>query len=55
MEHDMMAPANGDADRDFAAIMIPHHQDAMEMAEAEPSGRSVRSCRAMLAQPGAGW
>jgi ribosomal protein L16 Arg81 hydroxylase len=35
MERDMMAPANGDADRDFAAMMIPHHQGAVEMAEAE--------------------
>jgi len=35
MDHDMMAPATGDADRDFANMMIPHHQGAVEMAEAE--------------------
>jgi uncharacterized protein (DUF305 family) len=35
MDHDMMAPATGDADRDFASMMIPHHQGAVEMAEAE--------------------
>ena len=35
MDHDMMAPATGDADRDFVTIMIPHHQGAVEMAEAE--------------------
>ena len=35
MDHAMMAPATGDADRDFAVMMIPHHQGAVEMAEAE--------------------
>jgi len=35
MDHDMMQPSGGDADRDFAAMMIPHHQGAIEMAEAE--------------------
>jgi len=35
MDHDMMAPATGDADRDFADMMIPHHQGAVEMAQAE--------------------
>ena len=35
MERDMMAPASGDADRDFAAMMVPHHQGAVEMAQAE--------------------
>ncbi len=35
MEHDMMAAPSGDPDRDFAAMMIPHHQAAIDMAEAE--------------------
>ena len=35
MGHNMMAPPSGDADRDFATMMIPHHQGAVEMAEAE--------------------
>ena len=29
------APMNGDADHDFAAMMMPHHQGAIEMAKAE--------------------
>ena len=35
MDRDMMAPASGGADRDFATMMIPHHQGAVDMAEAE--------------------
>jgi len=35
MDHDMMQPPSGDADRDFAAMMVPHHQGAVDMAEAE--------------------
>jgi uncharacterized protein (DUF305 family) len=31
----MMAKPTGDVDRDFAEMMIPHHQGAIEMAEAE--------------------
>ena len=29
------APMNGSADHDFAAMMIPHHQGAIDMAKAE--------------------
>ncbi|MBS0363591.1 MAG: DUF305 domain-containing protein [Proteobacteria bacterium] len=35
MHHAMMAPSSGDPDRDFAAMMIPHHQGAVDMAQAE--------------------
>jgi uncharacterized protein (DUF305 family) len=29
------APMTGDPDRDFAAMMIPHHRGAIDMAKAE--------------------
>jgi hypothetical protein len=29
------APMNGNADHDFASMMIPHHQGAIDMAKAE--------------------
>jgi uncharacterized protein (DUF305 family) len=36
MDRDMSAAAmTGDIDRDFAAMMIPHHQGAIDMAKAE--------------------
>lgn len=33
MHKDMAVPLTGDADRDFLAGMIPHHQGAVDMAE----------------------
>jgi uncharacterized protein (DUF305 family) len=35
MHHDMtLAPTNGVPDHDFVAMMIPHHQGAIDMAKA---------------------
>jgi len=36
MSHDMAnAPMNGNVDHDFVTMMIPHHQGAIDMAQAE--------------------
>ena len=35
MMADMTIKPTGDADRDFVAMMIPHHQGAIDMAQAE--------------------
>jgi uncharacterized protein (DUF305 family) len=35
MHADMGIQSSGDPDRDFAALMIPHHQGAIDMAKAE--------------------
>ena len=35
MHQAMAVPSTGDPDRDFAAMMIPHHQGAIDMAQAE--------------------
>ena len=35
MDRGMMTPPTGNPDRDFARMMIPHHQGAIDMAEAE--------------------
>ena len=35
MERDMMVPRTTDPDRDFAAMMIPHHQGAIDMARTQ--------------------
>lgn len=32
MDRDMMVAPSGNPDRDFAAMMIPHHQGAVDMA-----------------------
>ena len=35
MNSDMAVPPSGNYDRDFAAMMIPHHQGAVDMARIE--------------------
>ena len=35
MDRDMSIRHTGDPDHDFAAMMIPHHQGAIDMAKAE--------------------
>jgi uncharacterized protein (DUF305 family) len=35
MMADMAVKPTGDADRDFVAMMVPHHQGAVDMAKAE--------------------
>jgi hypothetical protein len=35
MDQDMMVKPSGNYDRDFAAMMVPHHQGAVEMARIE--------------------
>jgi uncharacterized protein (DUF305 family) len=35
MHKDMNIAPTGDPDRDFAAVMIPHHQGAIDMAKVE--------------------
>src|SRR5229473_8622269 len=35
MMADMMIKPTGDVDRDFVAMMVPHHQGAVDMAQAE--------------------
>jgi uncharacterized protein (DUF305 family) len=38
MHHAMAIPFTGNADRDFAAAMIPHHQGAIDMTRAGMKG-----------------
>ena len=46
MDHEMSAASmDGNADHDFAAMMIPHHQGAIDMAKAELSHGSDPTMR----------
>jgi glutaredoxin len=47
MHRDMAAPMSGDADRDFAAMMIPHHRGAIDMARVELAYGKDARLRAM--------
>ena len=47
MMKSMMAPMSGDADKDFAMMMIGHHQGAIDMAEAELKFGKDEKLRAM--------
>jgi glutaredoxin len=47
MNRDMNAPMSGDADRDFAIMMIPHHIGAIDMAKVELQFGRDRTLRAM--------
>jgi uncharacterized protein (DUF305 family) len=35
MSREMLVKETGDVDRDFVAVMVPHHQGAIDMARAE--------------------
>lgn len=37
-DDDAAGTSTGDSDRDFAMQMVPHHQEAIEMAQAELQG-----------------
>jgi uncharacterized protein (DUF305 family) len=50
MHKDMDIPYTGDADRDFAAGMIPHHQGAIEMARIELRHGKDPAMRALAEQ-----
>ncbi len=46
MDHDIAAaPMDGNVDHDFAAMMIPHHQGAIDMAKGELSWGKDRVMR----------
>lgn len=44
MNRDMMVAPSGDPDRDFAAMMIPHHQGAVDMARHPVAIREGSRC-----------
>ena len=47
MMQEMTKPPSGNADKDFAMMMIPHHQGAIEMAKAELQYGKDKKLRAM--------
>ncbi len=47
MHHAMMVEPSGDVDRDFAAMMVPHHQGAIDMAQMELKSGKDAKMRAM--------
>jgi uncharacterized protein (DUF305 family) len=47
MMHNMMKPLTGDPDKDFVMMMLPHHQDAIDMAKIELKYGKDPTLRAM--------
>lgn len=47
MMQDMKMPMSGDADKDFAMMMMHHHQGAIDMAEVELKYGKDETLRAM--------
>jgi uncharacterized protein (DUF305 family) len=47
MTKEMSKPMTGDADKDFAMMMIPHHQGAIDMAKVELQHGKDPKLRAM--------
>jgi len=45
MKADMMVKPTGDIDRDFVEMMVPHHQGAVDMANAERKYRHNKQLR----------
>jgi uncharacterized protein (DUF305 family) len=45
--HNMMKPLTGDPDKDFVMMMLPHHQDAIDMAKIELKYGKDPTLRAM--------
>jgi uncharacterized protein (DUF305 family) len=46
---------SGDVDRDFVAMMVPHHQGAIDMAQAERRMKVVSALRAAQRSPRWRW
>jgi uncharacterized protein (DUF305 family) len=50
MMHDMAVPYTGNADVDFRAKMIPHHQGAIDMAKVALAHAKDETTKALAAQ-----